>query len=54
MDNKANINGSRNKDDINILSRACARVCVRVCACARMRLLFMFSSGQGSQKFGLV
>ena len=37
IDNKANIKGTCNKDDINILARAYVRVCacVRMCACAR-------------------
>ena len=35
MDNKANIRGNCNKDDINILARACTCASVRVCACAR-------------------
>ena len=38
IDNKTNIKGNCNKDDINILARAlvCTCVCVRVCACARL------------------
>ena len=33
MDNKANMKRTCNKDDINILARACMRVCMCVCVC---------------------
>ena len=40
INNKANIKGTCNKDDINILARACVRACARarVCVCARARV----------------